>query len=101
MIKLLNDVNQNTTGTGIETDGSSKTLLVWVTAVTGSFGGGSVTIEASGDNGTTWIPLTIGGNVVAFTANAVEAIDYLGQNMFIRASLSGATNPLHVNAAIF
>lgn len=52
----------------------------------GTFGTGTLTIEASPDKGTTWFA------VVAFTANGRES-HYLSANEIIRATLSGATAP--------
>lgn len=96
MQKLLNNVSADTTGSGIKADGGSKTLSVWAT----SFGGGTVTIQASPD-GTTWITLTLsGGDSATFTANAVRLIDRIGQGMQIRATLTGSTAPSGVNVSL-
>lgn len=52
----------------------------------GSFGGGTLTFEASPDGGTTWLL------VVAFTSNG-RSSHYLSANEAVRVTLSGATTP--------
>ena len=97
MTKLLNNVSVDTVGVGPLGDGGNKVLAVWGAA----FGGGSVTIEASPDGGTTWITLTYGGNPAVFTTNTIRLLDRIGQGMQIRASLSGSTGASNVNADLF
>lgn len=93
---LLDAVDANTDGIGFDTDGANKTLVVWG----GDFGGGTVTIQGSPDQGDTWITLTITGSPVAFTANAIRFLERLGQGLQVRATLTGATNPSNVSALL-
>lgn len=93
---LLDAVDTNTDGAGFDTDGATKTLVVWGD----DFGGGTVTVQGSPDKGTTWITLTITGSPVAFTANAIRFLERLGQGLQVRATLTGATSPSNVSAAL-
>lgn len=59
----------------------------------GTFGGGTVTLECSRDNGTTWISCDRGGTTITtFTSNSVGNFQLNGQYL-IRVTLSGATSP--------
>jgi len=58
----------------------------------GTFGGGTVTVEASFDNGTIWIPLKkASGDVLEITSNEIHTI-VLGKCL-MRFKIAGATNP--------
>ncbi len=97
MTLLLDAVDANTNGGGVNTDGGSRTVVIWAT----DYDGGTVTLQASPDDGTTWITLTVDGSPATFTANAVRVIDYLGQGLQMRATLTGATNPVAVSVGIY
>lgn len=97
MTWLLTDVSVDVNGTAIESDGAGKLLIVWAT----DFGGGTVTVQVSPDGGTTWIALLVIGTAVAFTANAAQFLDRVGQGMQIRAILSGSSGASAVNARLF
>ncbi|KKM04824.1 hypothetical protein LCGC14_1760320 [marine sediment metagenome] len=98
MTFLLESVSVDTDGTAVNADGSNKTLCVWGT----DFGGGTVSIEGSPDNGTTWILLQlINGADAQFTANTFKVIDRLGQGTLIRATLTSSSGADDVNAALF
>lgn len=94
---LLNGVNIDTDGIPVDGDGGNKVFAVWAN----DFGGGTVTLEASPDGGTTWITLTYGGNPATFTGNTIRLIDRIGQGMKIRATLTGSTGASNVNADLF
>lgn len=59
--------------------------------VFGTFGSGTVVIQGSNDDGTTWATLTDPlGNALSFTSAGMKQITELPQ--FIRPSVSGGTN---------
>jgi len=59
----------------------------------GTFGGGTLTIEASFDGGANYFALTdAGGLVFSLTANGAKNIE-VGKGVLIRGTLSGATSP--------
>lgn len=94
--ELLTSATTNARGAELDADGGNKTFAVW-----GTFGGATVTLQASPDNGVTWITLTIGGSPAAFTANAVRLTDRLGQGMMISCIISGATGTTDIDARIY
>lgn len=94
---LLNGVTEDINGTGIAADGSKHSFAIWST----DFGGGSVSLQASPDGGTTWITLIIGGAAATYSANTVGVIDYLGPGMLIRAILASSTSPDAVYTRLF
>lgn len=94
MKKLLNNVNANATGLNFFVDGAQEVLAIYAA----SFGGGTVTVEAS-PNGTLWMTLTQipGTSPATFTANTMTVCYPVPQGYYIRARLSGATSPSNVN----
>jgi hypothetical protein len=61
--------------------------------VSGTFGGGTAVLEASRDNGTTWLALDQGGTTATtFTANGMGNFQISGTYK-MRVRLSGATSP--------
>jgi len=70
--------------------GGQGTLYVW-----GTWDGATVTLQASPDNGTTWIDL----EDATFTQNTVTNITLHTMNQ-IRASISGAGGSTSLNAKI-
>jgi hypothetical protein len=62
-----------------------------VFAAYGTFGGGTVKLQWSPDDGTTWLDVDNGTSYVTFTANGSGGFEL--PNCLIRASLSGATSP--------
>jgi hypothetical protein len=78
---------------GQAADGSS-TARNWhggygTVVVAGTFGGGTVTLNASPDGGTTWVQV---GYDARFTADGMANFQLPG-GMQLRLTLSGATNP--------
>jgi hypothetical protein len=57
--------------------------------VAGTWGGGTAKLQASPDNGTTWVDV---GTDVTFTANGMGNFQ-LPPGVLLRLDLSGATNP--------
>jgi len=94
---LLKNVSVDTDGDPVQGDGSKYELDIWAT----DFGGGSVNIEISPNNGTTWILATYGGNPASFTENKTLHIEKISQGEFIRATLTGSSGADNVNAVIF
>jgi hypothetical protein len=95
---LLNSVSADTTGQGI--CGNKKKLVAYVWAT--NFGGGTVTIECSPDQGTTWFTckhLADDGDAT-FTSNGYVDLQPVGSDAWIRAVLSGSTSPSNVNARV-
>jgi hypothetical protein len=95
--KLLDAIDADADGAAFPASGSSKILAVWAT----DFGGGTVTLEASPDGGTTWITVTIAAAAITLTANGYRVIDRTTQGMVYRATLTGSTNPTDVSAYLF
>lgn len=75
-------------------DGQVPILSIWAT----DFDGGSVTIQASPDGGLTWItPFDKRTDAAAvYTANTLAELYEICQSLQIRATLTGATNPVGV-----
>lgn len=76
-------------------DGSTTALPVYgnfTVAAFGTWGSGSLVIQASFDDGTTWIDLTdANGNVVTLTSNTARNVEVGFAK--VRVTLSGATSP--------
>jgi hypothetical protein len=67
----------------------------------GTFGGGTVALEASPDGGTTWVTVQdVAGAAVSFTANGNKNVS-LGPGLKLRGNLSGGAGPYSVNLRIF
>lgn len=67
--------------------------------VTGTFGGGTLTMQGSNDGGTTWASLTDPqGNAIAFTAAGKEQITELSE--VIRPSLSGGNGTTDLDVSV-
>lgn len=97
---LLNDnesVLITTVGRGTEMDMYETSVFVGLTS--DDFGGGTVTIQASPDNGTTKTTLKdVAGTVVSITENDVYNIrlgyaGQLGGEIEIYATMTGGTDP--------
>jgi hypothetical protein len=59
----------------------------------GTFGGGTLTLECSRDGGTTWLSCDRGGTTITtFTSNSVGNFQ-LNAKYKVRATLTGATSP--------
>lgn len=102
MSKLLDNVNSTTQGQPVSSNGSQLTLSVWAD----DFDGGTVSIEVSPDNGSTFIPWSIeSGTLANFTSNTSINIGVIGIGLLIRAVFTeGAQSsevPSNVNAQIF
>src|SRR5262249_35869488 len=80
----------------ISADGNSTTVA-WpggrgVFAAFGNFGGGTVTLQQSPDDGTTWINVDrTGDTYVTFTANGQGGFE-LGKCL-LRVNMAGSTTP--------
>lgn len=97
-IILLQNVNSNSNGAMVIPSFRPLIVAVWAT----DFSSGTVTLEATPNGGSTWIPLTRNGVVVQYTANSIDSISGLiPQGMPIRAVLSGAGTPSNVNAVLY
>ncbi len=97
MITLLSSLGSNGSGTPVIVTVYPMILSVWAD----DFDGGTVSIEATPDDGTTWIPITRNGFALAYTSNMIDQISGLiPQGVSIRATLSGAGTPVNVNAAL-
>lgn len=93
---LVNQTADIANPSPIDADGAIKTYAVW-----GNFGGGTVTLQASPDNGSTWITLKKSdGSDANFTSNSIEIIDVMKNGLKIRATLSGSTGA-NINAKVF
>jgi len=95
--KLLDNVSVNTEGEPYKGLGAGMALDIWAE----DFGGGTVNIELSPDNGTTWIMGSFGGNPSSFTENKALYIIKIGIGELIRATLTGATGASNVNVMLF
>lgn len=89
-MKLIDNSDIDVVSSAVDCDGSDKTFVIQAAA----FGAAGVTIEASGDGGTTYIPLA-----TAYTANKVVTFSGLKTGMKVRAnqgSSDGSTNNVSV-----
>lgn len=94
---LLDGVSVDTTGTGISGNGTNLIVYVWGT----DFGGGTVNIQCSPDEGTTWFDCQKKSGLIAgSTAKDCFQLQPLANNVLIRAVLSGATNPVGVSTKV-
>lgn len=81
---------------GYLNDGANSLISIW-----GNFGGGTVTLQGSPDNGTTWIDLEISTGVAAsFTVNSNISLSIWNKGFAIRAILTGSTSP-NINVKAF
>ncbi len=98
MISLLDAVDLDTDGSLVTATVYPKIVAVWAT----DFGGGTVNLETSPDDGVTWIPITRNGVALTYTTNTVDQISGLiPQGFPIRATLTGSTTPTDVSAALY
>lgn len=97
---LLNAVNVNTNGIAVDlaTSYNNDRGCTFIVAAT-NFGGGTVNIEVTPDNGTTWVPLRnpYTGQPYTFTANGTNYYPR-SLNLRIRATLTGASGASAVSA---
>lgn len=96
-IVLLNEVNDNITGTEKPSDGAAKSLLI--DAV--NFGGGKVTVQVRRPTGQWVTPEQADGTPAEFTAATFQKFDFPGQGINVRAVLSGATTNIPADATLF
>lgn len=89
MAAILSGATANGNSTVVEWTGGTGTFWVW-----GSFGGATVSLEASPD-GTHWFPI---GHAVSFSQNGFGSFA-LGPCK-LRASLSAATGTTNVSAIL-
>lgn len=94
--KLLDGVVANTTGDAFIADGGDKCVHIFGD----NYDGGTITLQGSADN-SHWTTLKHGGNPAEFTEDDIVVIDRLGQGMRVRATLTGATTAVNVNAWMF
>lgn len=90
---LLNNVNQNTTGEAFALSSDlSHTLAISAT----SMGGGTITLQFSLDGVNNWFDIKDdSGAIYSFIEPTVKSNISL-KGIFIRAVLSGATNPSNI-----
>lgn len=97
---LLDEVSGNsatgaTNGPGMGVSGT------WIfTVKADDFGGGSVSLQISDDNGDNWLTPDFNGVPNAFTENTVIKVDFIPNEFAIRAVLSGATSAVNVSAIL-
>jgi len=97
-IILLENESGNTNGSIVLPTVYPMIIAVWAT----SFGGGTVNLETTPDDGVTWIPITRNGVALTYTSNMVDQISGLiARGMSIRATLTGSTSPSNVNAFLY
>ena len=96
MAYLLHNVSVDTVGAGVQGDGSAKGIMIFAT----NFGGGSVAIEISPDEGTTWLNVPYNGSPSAFTANQPLMLLKFSQTWLIRAKLVGSSGASNVNVTL-
>lgn len=95
--KLLDNVSIDTDGEPYRGLGAGMAIDIWAD----DFGGGSVNLELSPDNGNTWIIGEYGGNPASFSTNIAKYIVKIGIGELIRATLTGSTGASNVNAMLF
>ena len=69
------------------TGGFYQTFLV------GNLGGGTLIVQWSGDNGTTWSTITDAISGQSASTTSVGAFNFYAQGGLIRTGLSGSTSP--------
>lgn len=93
---LLENVSVDTVGTPVKGDGGNKSLTAW-----GNFGGGSISLEISDDNGANFVPLTeSGGLAVSLISSSSRLINKIPMTQIIRASLIASSGASGVNVVI-
>ena len=98
-------LDENLTADG-ETEGAkiynpnNGTNIYQVVYASGTFGGGTLTIQISNDGGTTWFAATNSVGNVTFTGDGADRLFLLAgdvrnndKQIKVRGSLSGATSP--------
>lgn len=88
MATILSGKTSDGSSPVIEWTGGTGTFWAW-----GTFGGASVSLEASPD-GTTWIPV---GTAVSFAQNGVGG--FALSRCKLRATVAGASGTTNVNAS--
>ncbi len=88
MAKILIEKTTDGSSPVIDWTGGTGTFWAW-----GTFGGASVSLEASPD-GTIWIPV---GSAVSFAQNGVGA--FALSPCKLRATVTGASGATNINAA--
>ena len=94
-IKLLDGVSVDTDGSAFTADGGPKNVLVWAT----DFGSGTVAIEISPDNGTTWyypsdLYIDWGSNSPDYNNEIADSNGYFGVKFDVAPETG--TNNVHV-----
>lgn len=95
-VKLLDAVDVDTVGSGEPGAGGPYNLTVFAD----NFGGGTVSIEISDDNGSHWVPVTFLGVALLVTTDTSLLINKISQGQLIRASLSGSSGASNVSAIL-
>lgn len=95
---LLDNVNIASTGVGVCGNRKSLVAYVWGT----DFGGGTVTIQSSPDEGTTWFTCkhAADDDDAVFTDNEVVELQPIGSGAWIRAVLGASVSPSGVNVKV-
>lgn len=96
MIELFSGQTGTGNGTAKAWSGGRGSFIAY-----GTFGGGTVKLQASPDGGTTWVDL-LDENGSALSTNAAAVLEFhLAGGVQVRANLAGGTGPYNVNARIF
>ena len=95
-IKLLDNVNVNTTGDPFIGKGAGQTLLI----TADDLGGGSVSLETSLNKTTGWTPVFYDGAPFVVTTVGAYYLRKNAQGLYMRAVLSGATGASNVTVAL-
>ncbi len=96
IVKLLNAVDTDTTGTGAAGDGAERLCHIYGT----DFDGGTVTLQMATD-GTVWTTiLQADGSDAAFTVAVVVLIAPYPPSVLLRATLTGSGSPVDVTAEL-
>lgn len=96
VIKLLDNVSVDTTGSAIRGDGGSKLLFV-----SGTLGGGTISLEISNEDQSVWVPATfLDGAAFAVTSTGAFILDRFPTSLFTRAVLSGSTGASNVTVLV-
>jgi hypothetical protein len=83
--------NENTPGVQNEKFGEEDRRRAYTVYVVGTFGGATVALQTSPDNGTSWVALKdVNGNAVSFTSAGAAVCNTQATEM--RAAISGGTS---------
>jgi len=97
IVKLLDAVDVDTNGAGVQGDGAERLCHIYAVA----FGSGTVTLQMSTDGGTTWTGINqADGTAAAFTVATVVVVSLIPAATLIRAILTGSSGASDVTAEL-